>query len=95
MLLAVVALVGAVPSQAAAPTLSKRVTALEAQVRSLNAQLGQMQTSLNRTNCNIATLYATVARIYQTFGEQIAGLSGKTLTPATLPPYDDGGACKH
>jgi type II secretory pathway pseudopilin PulG len=100
VVIVVFALSAAVPAQAAAPTMSRRVQALETQVRVLTARVSeyaavqaQWQQALDRSNCNLATLYATVGRIYQSFGDQIAGLGGKVLTPATLPPYDDGGAC--
>lgn len=99
---AIAALAFVIPAQAAAPTLSGRVAALETQVRALKAQLATnqklWQAALNKTDahavCNNATLYATVARIYVTFGQQIAALGGKTLTPAELPPFDAGDACK-
>lgn len=99
---ALIALSAAMPAAAAAPTINKRVAKLELQVRALRAQIVKndqvWQAALTRQDnhetCNIATVYATLAQMYASFGQQIASLQGKTLTPATLPPFDAGDACK-
>lgn len=92
----------AAPAQAKAPTLNRRVVQLEAQVRVLKAQVAAMDARWRQTaekldahaTCNVATVYDALAKMYASFGQQLASLQGKVLTPATLPPFDSGDACK-